>query len=1212
NIDVLANDGGLFDGGIVVYGDNTIDYTPSNWFIGEDSLKYMVTDIDGDLSIANVYIEIKPLVNNIPVANDDSRGTSKNTDVIVDVLFNDTGLEDGNLNLTIDNNPANGSVVINPDNTITYTPNTDYIGTDMFEYHVCDIDGDCSGTARVTINVKNVNIVPVAVDDAVTTYLETPVTINVLANDTKLFDGIKSLNIYTNPTNGSAVVNPDRTVTYMPNNWYLGTDQFEYWIEDLDGDYSIATVTVTVIEAPNNIPFANDDARGTEVNTEVIVDVLVNDTGLEDGGIIVSSVTSPTNGLITVNIDNTITYTPNTSYIGTDNFDYEVCDGDGDCAIATVTITIKVINNVPVAVDDNVTTTMNTNVNLDVLANDTGLEDGILSVTEYSSPTQGSITINVDNSITYAPNNWYVGSDSYQYMATDVDGDYSIATVNVTIISEPNYFPLANDDSRGTTKNTDVIVDVLVNDTGLENGGLTLTIESGPLNGSAVINVDNTITYTPNTDYLGTDNFDYQVCDIDGDCSTATVTITVKETNYVPVAVDDNASTLMNTAVNVDVLSNDTGLEDGVSSVTEYTSPLHGSIVINADHSITYTPNNWYVGSDSYEYMVSDIDGDYSIARVSITITAVPDYIPVANDDSRGTSINTDIIVDVLVNDTGLEDGGLVLSVTSDPTNGAYVINVDNTITYTPNTDYLGTDSFDYQVCDIDGDCSTATVTITVKETNYVPVAVDDNASTLMNTAVSVDVLSNDTGLEDGVSSVTEYTSPLHGSIVINADHSITYTPNNWYVGSDIYEYMVSDLDGDYAIASVSITITSIPNYVPLANDDSRGTSINTDVTVDVLVNDTGLEDGGIVVTSVTNPINGSVVVNGDNTISYTPDNDYLGTDSFDYQVCDIDGDCSTATVTIAVKESNNVPVAFDDNASTIMNTAVDVDVLSNDTGLEDGVSSVTEYTSPLHGSVVINADHSITYIPNNWYVGSDSYEYMVSDLDGDYSIARVSITITSIPDYIPVANDDARGTSINTDVTVDVLVNDTGLEDGGIVVTSVTNPINGSVVVNGDNTISYTPDNDYLGTDSFDYQVCDIDGDCSIATVTITVKETNYVPLAVDDNASTIMNTAIDVDVLSNDTGLEDGVSSVTEYTSPLHGSVVINADHSITYTPNNWYVGSDSYEYMVSDLDGDYAIARVSITITAVPNYLPVANDDARGTSINTDVTVDVLVND
>ena len=1224
-VNVLSNDRDLNDGvkdvsiyvepvngAVKVNNNNTITYVPNTDFIGNDSLTYYVTDNDGDYGLAKVYITVSDNTNHIPVAVDDSRGTSKNTPVVVNVLINDTGLEDGGIAVTTLSVPVNGSIIVNADNTITYTPNTDYLGTDTFKYKITDKDGDAD-SALVTITVKEHNVNPVAVNDKATTYMNTGVVVNVLNNDTGLEDGLKDVKIYVSPFNGTAVVNADNTVTYTPANWYLGVDSLRYIIIDVDGDYSIATLVIDVIEKPNFIPVAVDDGRGTVVNIPVNVDVLINDKGLEDGGIVVSSVTNPTNGSIIVNADNTITYTPNTDYLGNDTFEYRVADKDGDADTAMVTIHVKLTNDVPVAINDTAKTYMSTPIRINILSNDKGLSDGVDSVWIYAQPLNGNVVVNADKTITYTPANWYIGVDSLKYLVQDTDGDYGIATVIISIDNKPNRIPVAVADRRATVINTPVNVDVLINDTGLEDGGITVSSVSNPVNGSITVNADNTITYTPNNDYLGYDSFEYRVEDINGDADTAMVTINVKLTNEVPVAVNDTASTFMDTPITVNVLNNDSKLDDGVGSVKIFSNPLNGAVVVNSDNTITYTPVNWYLGVDSLKYMVEDVDGDYDTATVIINITQKPNSIPDAIDDRRATAINTPANINVLINDLNLDDGGIVVTVELQPFNGAVIVNPDNTVIYTPNNGYLGYDSFKYKVTDIDGDSDTATVTVHVKPINYLPLAVNDTVSTYINTAITVNLLKNDKGLEDGLESLTVYNNPVNGTVIVNSDNTITYTPANWYFGVDSLSYMITDNDGDLSIAWVIINIAkNKPNHIPVAVDDGRGTVINTPVRVDVLINDTGLEDGGLQLSVTQNPAHGTISINSDNTINYTPENDYLGNDIFYYRIADVDDDADTAMVTIHVKLTNDVPVAENDTANTEMNTAVTVNVLANDRGLSDGIGEMFIYKQPANGTVVINTDNTVTYTPFDWYSGSDDFEYMITDVDGDYSIANVHINISPYhQNNIPVAEDDRRATSINTPVTVDVLFNDKGLEDGGIIITPIiTNK--SSVIVNSDNTVTFTPDNNFLGIYTFDYRVADIDGDADTAKVTINVKETNEVPVAVNDTVDTYVNTPITVNVIANDRGLEDGFESMSIHLYPANGSVVVNGNNTLTYTPANWYVGVDSLQYVITDVDGDYGVATLIIHISEKPNEIPVAVDDHRATAINTSVNINVLFND
>jgi hypothetical protein len=261
----------------------------------------------------------------------------------------------------------------------------------------------------------------------------------------------------------------------------------------------------------------------------------------------------------------------------------------------------------------------------------------------------------------------------------------------------------------------------------LEDTPIVVSISQAPSDGTAVANADGTVTYTPATDFIGEVTFRYMVTDADGDSDDAQVTIRVKAgANLVPSAVDDNAITTVNTSVTVNVLANDTNLDDGFGGLTIYRAPAFGSVVVNANRTITYTPSYMFVGTETFQYMVEDVDGDYSVATVTVTVTDRPDYQPVANDDYRGATYNEPRIVDVLINDTGLEDAPITVAVTSNPAYGTVAVNADNTVTYTPNGSYIGMVEFGYAVTDADGDSDDATVHINVKVKNMIPVAVDD------------------------------------------------------------------------------------------------------------------------------------------------------------------------------------------------------------------------------------------------------------------------------------------------------------------------------------------------------------------------------------------------------------------------------------------------------------------------------------------------------
>ncbi len=1229
-INVLANDSGLDDGfgsltvytqpangSVVVNANRTVTYTPNAGYVGTDQFVYMLQDVDGDYDLATVTVTVTAELNAIPKANPDTRATAKNTPVKVDVLTNDTGLDDGVVSLTVITNPSNGVCLVNAStDSVQYTPNAGYVGTDVFQYQVCDVDGECS-VASVSITVKDgVNHVPIANNDSTSTIINEPVNINVLANDSGLEDGFGSIAIYQAPEFGSVQVNANRTITYTPTYMFVGTETFYYTITDIDGDLAIGRVKVTVVDRPDYIPVANDDHRGCSFNQSVEVDVLFNDTGLDDEPVTVAIAQNPVQGTASVNADNTVTFTPETDFVGQMTFTYSVTDADGDSDEATVTITVKTgTNNVPVAVDDAATTNVNTPVFINVLANDRGLDDGFDSLYIYRQPEFGTVTVNPNRTVTYTPSYMFVGEETFQYVIEDVDGDYSLATVTVTVLDKQNAIPVANDDSRGCSFNQSVAVDVLFNDTGLDDVPLTVTISQPPAIGNVVVNADNTVTYTPQSDFVGQSTFNYLVTDINGEYDDALVTITVKsDTNHIPVAQNDAVNTTINTPVDVDVLANDSGLDDGFDSLSIRTQPQYGTVAVNANRTITYYPSYMYIGTDTFEYLVEDVDGDYSVATVTVTVIEKPDAIPVAMDDSVGCSFNQSRTIEVLFNDYGLDDVPLLVSVSEAPVQGSAVVNADNTVTFTPANGFTGKMTFRYAVTDADGDSDTALVTVNVKSgQNFIPVAVNDAATTTINQFVTVNVLANDSGLDDGFARLYIYEQPQFGSVIVNANRTVTYTPSYMFVGTETFRYVVEDVDGDFALATVTITVIDHIDAIPVANDDRRGCSFNQSVVVDVLFNDSGLDDVPLTISITESPVQGVATVNADNTVTFTPATDFIGIMTFQYSVTDADGDSDDALVTVRVKEGQNiVPLAVNDEATTAMNISVDINVLANDSGLEDGFGDLRIHAQPQFGTVLISSNRTIQYTPSYMFIGSDTFQYIIEDVDGDYSVATVTVNVVEHINHVPSAKPDYRGTSYNTPRVVDVLFNDTGLEDVPITLAIVGNPQNGTAAFNPDNTITYTPSDGFLGNDTLSYKVTDIDGEWSSALVTITVKPFNMIPEAKDDYVTTLVNTPVAVDVLANDTLLFEGIKSVQVHEQPLWGTVVVNSDNTITYTPGYFFTGNDEFTYFVEDVDGDYALATVYVTVLDKQNSIPVANDDSRATSKNTPVTVNVLIND
>ncbi|WP_425411106.1 Ig-like domain-containing protein [Hyphococcus sp.] len=835
-------------------------------------------------------------VDNIaPTAADDSAATQPGDAVSVPVLANDSDPEGQSLTVTGVTQGSNGSVAFMADGTVVYTPDAGFTGTDTFTYSISDGNGGVD-TATVTVAVDNET--PTAVADSGGTTPDTPVTIDVAANDTDPNGDPLTIDSVTQGANGSVVINPDGTVTYTPNAGFAGTDTFTYTICDGDGNCDTATVTVTVSA---DTPQAVDDVATTPSGTPATIDPADNDNEPNGQTLTVTDVTEPANGAAVLNPDGTVTYTPDENFVGTDTFTYTVCDPDGNCDTATITVTST--NQAPAATDDSASTQPEEAVSVPVLANDSDPESQPLRVTSVTQGANGTVTFMADGTVVYTSNAGFTGADAFTYTIDDGNGGTATANVTVTVDNET---PTAVADSAGTLPDTQTTVDVLANDTDPNGDPLTVTGVAQPANGTVVVNPDDTVTYTPHAGFSGADNFTYTACDSDGNCDTATVTVTVSA--EAPQAVDDVASVLSGTPSTIDPLANDNDPNGDPLTVADIADPANGTVVINPDGAITYTPEAGFVGTDTFTYTVCDDDGNCDTASITVTVGNQP---PSAQDDSAATQPGNAVSIPALANDSDPENRPLTISSVTQGANGTVAFNPDGTVIYTPNAGFTGTDTFTYTVDDGEGAASTATITVVVDEET--PTANADSATTTPGEPTVIDILGNDIDPNGDDLTVADIVQPANGAIAPNPDGTVTYSPNAGFEGADTFAYTVCDVDGNCDTATVSVSVD--PN-APQANDDNIKGAPDTPVTFDPLANDTDPNGDPLTLASVSTPANGAVVVNPDGTLTYTPDSGFDSVDTFTYTVCDSTGACDTGVISVDMRGAASIEgiVFFDDN----------------------------------------------------------------------------------------------------------------------------------------------------------------------------------------------------------------------------------------------------------------------------------------------------------
>jgi hypothetical protein len=1130
-------------GTIVIQPNGNYVYTPTLGFVGKDSLKYNICNAISMCDTAWLMLKVMPPLlssggNNKPIANDDVLQTLKNVPVSGGVLTNDYDPDGTPLTVSMLLQPDNGTVVMNPNGTFTFTPDPNFTGVDIFKYIACDVQGLCD-TASVIIRVApdyngTANDKPNAQDDGAITKQSVPVTSTMKPNDSDPNLGqtlTYTTTPITAPIHGTVTLTAAGSYTYTPTGSYTGPDRFTYKVCDNGSPSLCDTATVYIMIIPPAIkPIAVNDINVTLKNTAVSANVLINDYTNGLSPLVTTMITPPKNGTAVLSASGTYTYTPNTNYVGKDSLRYTLCNGT-NCDTAWVYISILPpvpsfdANNNPVANPDVSITNINMPVAGSVGNNDIEPDLGqILTFTRITNPVNGTVVFNPDGTYVYTPTLGFIGNDIFSYKVCDNGSPVKCDTSTVAIKVLPksgatNDKPVANDDVYSTNKGVAVFGNSALNDTDPNNNPLVFSQVSNPTNGTAVMLPNGTFIYTPNPTFIGLDKFTYKTCDngTPSLCDTATIYIAIFPTPQIglttPDAINDIANTMKDTPISGNVLSNDNAKGLPITaSIPLGTNPVHGTIVLNPNGSYVYTPTLGYVGKDSVKYLAcnNEIPAKCDSAMLYINVIAPPtpqNDKPVATNDTKQTVEDTPVTIAVLGNDFDLDLGNiLTVSTISNPTNGTIALSPTGVYTYTPNPGFTGIDIFKYKICDNGTPvlCDTAIVEIDVKPnaasgtTNLPPNAQNDATITKENLPKTGTVATNDSDPNTGQTlTYLPVLNPINGTVILNPDGSYIYTPNPDFIGNDIFSYQVYDNGGPNQSDSALVFITILPNEKitkPLAFNDINVTFIGTPVSGNVLTNDDG---NGFPITStlIANangiPKHGTLTLLANGNYTYTPTAGYIGKDSVQYKICNnqIPVECDTAWINLRVipypsAMQNNAPIAMPDMFVTDEENPVVSTIIGNDIDPEGGTLTAFALTNPSNGTLTMNVNGTFTYTPNPNFIGIDKFIYTICDNGTPTKCDTALVTIKVLPidptvlptaNKKPVALDDLANTQQGKSVLASAAPNDSDPDAGQtLTFAKISNPANGTVTMFGNGTYVYVPNPSFTGTDSFKYRICD------------------------------------------------------------------------------------------------------------------------------------------
>ncbi len=1178
-------------------------------------------------------------VNQPPIAVSDTFDTDINSAIEFDVLANDID-PNGNIDassLAVLLQPLNGQIVVNGSTgRITYTPVQDFAGRDILEYQVSDSDGETSNTATVTVRVNPPNVAPIAVNDATSTPQDSPVAIDIIANDTDIDGSVvpATVQITSQTSNGAVALNPATgVVTYTPNPGYVGLDTFIYTIQDNEGATSnAATANIAVTRLQN----ASVDFRAVE-------DGMVKHNSTSRFG------------------------TRSTAKLTRDKFSiflkFNVNGIEGEISRATLKLTVT---DAEVDGSDDGGTLFQTSNDFDGTNtpwNEDDLNDPN-SPARTSLPLASAGAVVTNQVVEFDVSNVVQQEGVYSFSLTSNSPDEAkyfthesnhdpVLTVE-TLIAVENKPPVAVDDLANGRLNQPLTIDVTVNDSDPE-GALnknSATVAAQPTNGTLQAGPGaGTFIYTPDGGFLGDDAFSYTIEDQDGITSNlATVTVRIFPENTPPVAVNDGAATATGFQVTITVLANDSDNDGNIepTTLTIESQPASGSAQVNPNNGIvTYAANSGFIGRDSFTYSVKDNDGASSnIATVTVAVTEAPQVVTERfspTDDAQVKVANSP-------QNFGSKPTGKVEK-------NRFSI-------------YLK-----FNVTGLSGQVKSAKVKMKVAD--FAEDESDDGGSIFPVSNLFKN--SDATWDEDGIvfQNAPEVSgSPLDSAGEIKLKQEVFFDVTPEVTGDGTFSFAIVNAsndqgkywlkEGNFPPELIVETFDFGANQKPVAVDDNAGTRPDQPVTINVTAND--LDPDGILDNSTvavqSQPANGALAVGGTaNILTYTPGSGFEGTDTFTYTVEDDLGEVSNvATVTIEVNNNNRPPVAVNDAAATAILSPVQIAILANDTDSDGSLvpASVTITTLPTNGSAVTNTQSgAVTYTPNGGFVGIDAFTYTVEDNQGAVSNeATVTITVSNattttvrfqavhdgqVKHTSPDRNYGSKGTtkieigkfssyfkfnvsglegairSARLQLTVTTDASDAS-KDGGTLfpasndfsgnpapwtqdlltfsnapqttgaalastgAVSVTQTVGFEVTsaINGDGIYSFCLTSG--SGDQAKYYTREGANPPELVIETIGTGG-NIAPVAVDDQATTASGTAVLLDILQNDTDPDGSLvpASVSIQTPPSHGIAAVNANNGVvTFTPATGFSGSDNFTYTVEDNDGAASNeATASITV-------------------------------
>lgn len=1248
--------------------DGQVVFVPEANYHGPASFSYTVGDAYGLQTTAIARLDVRP-VNDAPIVPGGQGGGREDTALSIDpadLLAGATDVEDGHpgLAVTAVGAPEHGSVGLEG-GRIVFRPDANYHGPASFAYTVTDREG-ASTIAVAQLNIAAVNDAPIALGEQLSSNEDEGLIFPpgvLLANDRDADGDPLSISRVGGAEQGTAFLDGQGQVRFIPTPNYSGPASFTYWVSDGQGGETAATVQLT-IEPVNDVPLAVGEYAAADEDVALVfttASLLANDNDI-DGPfpLQIVSVGDASHGQVALEPQpdgsQRVVFTPQPNYFGPASFRYAVSDGAGGVTYATVQLDLAEINDVPAATPDAHAGAEDSVIRIplaQLLGNDVDPDTGnaaldpaapsdVLTVTAVGNALHGNVALGQDPltqqpCVEFTPDTNYFGPASFMYTIADGRGGSSAALVTLNVVAV-NDAPETAGEVVASNEDAVLVIDpaaLLANDMDIDTPHANLRITAvGPAShGSAVLQANGLVAFTPEADYVGPATFEYTVSDGAGGATQATATVMLANVNDAPRLYGDTIAGAEDMPLDIGsdaLLTNDEDIDTphGNLVITAVGNAVHGTVQLQAGGSIRFTPDADYnesQGPASFEYTVADGDGGVTVGVATLTVSAVNDA-PVATGEVVAAQPEDSVLAfapaDLLANDSDVDNTPeqLTISAVGGAVHGSVSLQADGSVVFVPELNYSGTASFAYTVADGAGGSTQAVVNLSFNPVNDAPTLTNDVVAAVEDTPTVVTaatVLANDTDVDSphGALQVTAVGNAQHGIVVLEAGGQVRFTPDANFNGMASFSYTVTDGAGGSSQGTAEVAVAAV-NDTPVAQADalasqledtnlvlSAGLLLANDIDVDAATNGQTLHIASV--SALPGQTHGSVSVTAGGDVLFVPDADYAGPVSFSYTTSDGSGGTSASTVGFDLANVNDAPVLGDDLFSAKGQTYLVIQpgsLLANDSDPDapytHDVLTVTAVSDAQNGQVILQGDGSILFTPDVGFAGLAQFTYEVSDGNGASSAAiaqveTVNVAPVAVPEWVQVQED----TITLFDASL-LLGNDRDLDNPltDLHIVSVGDATHGNVSLNASGQVVYAPDLNYYGGAQFSYTISDGEGGTSAATVQVQVNAVNDAPttigesIALQEDQAAVLSTA---SLLANDTDVETpGALSIIGVGSAQHGAVQL-AGPNVIFTPQANFYGVASFNYTVADSQGGQSVATATINYAPV-NDAPVVNSE------------------